>query len=163
MPKIFKKILCPVAFDENSGGAIDFARQLADSHLSTLYLLHVLSVPTVETVVLEPHPILNEGIAARELEKLAKHHLPVDLQREVVLRSGDPASLIVKVAEELQADLIVMPTHGRQGIMQMMLGSVAERIVREAKPPVLTMKPSRHSSAAGISRSVSISVRTKDA
>jgi hypothetical protein len=72
MPKIFEKILCPVAFDQNSSVAIEFAHELADPSMSIVYLLHVLSVPTVDTVVLEPHPIMTEGIAERELEKLAQ-------------------------------------------------------------------------------------------
>jgi universal stress protein A len=142
MPKIFQKILCPIAFDQNSGVAIQFAEELTHPRMSILYLLHVLSAPTVNTVVLEPHPILTEGIAERELQKLAREHLPSNFAYQIVLRSGDPASLIVAVAEELQADLIVMPTHGRQGIMHTILGSVAERVIREAKTPVLTVRAS---------------------
>ena len=145
MPKIFQKILCPIAFDQNSGAAIKFAQELADPRMSILYLLHVLTDPTVDTVVLEPHPILTEGIAQRELQTLAKQHLPSNLAYQIVLRTGEPASLIVAVAEELQADLIVMPTHGRQGIMHMIIGSVAERVIREAKTPVLTVGRSHHS------------------
>jgi nucleotide-binding universal stress UspA family protein len=144
MPRIFQKILCPIAFDQNSGAAIEFAQDLADPRMSILYLLHVVSAPTVDTIVLEPHPILTEGIAQRELQNLANQHLPSNFAYQIVLRTGDPASLIVAVAEELQADLIVIPTHGRQGIMHMIIGSVAERVIREAKTPVLTLRPSHH-------------------
>ena len=140
MPKIFQKILCPIAFDQNSGAAIQFAQELTHPRMSMVYLLHVLSAPTANTVVLEPHPILTEGIAERELQKLATKHLPSNFAYEIVLRKGDPASLIVAVAEELQADLIVMPTQGHQGMMRMILGSVAERVIREAKTPVLTVR-----------------------
>jgi nucleotide-binding universal stress UspA family protein len=142
MPKIFQKILCPIAFDQNSGAAIQFAQELAHQRMSILYLLHVVSGPTLDTVALEPHPILTEGIAERELQKLASEHLPSDFAYQIVLRTGDPASLIVAVAAELQADLIVMPTHGRQGIMHMIIGSVAERVIRETRTPVLTVRPS---------------------
>jgi nucleotide-binding universal stress UspA family protein len=93
-------------------------------------------------VVLEPHPILTEGIAEREPQKLASVHLPSNFAYQIVLRDGDPASSIVAVAEELQADLIVMPTHGRQGIMHMIIGSIAERVIRKAKIPVLTVRAS---------------------
>jgi nucleotide-binding universal stress UspA family protein len=89
----------------------------------------------VDRVVLEPHPIITEGVAERELEKVALQHLPSSFPYQMVLRTGDPASLIVTVAVELCADLIVMPTHGREGIMHMIVGSVAERVVREAKIP----------------------------
>jgi nucleotide-binding universal stress UspA family protein len=135
MSKNFKKILCPIAFDRNSSAVINFAYELAEPDISTLYLLHVLSAPTVETIVLEPHPILTEGIASRELEKLAHQHLPSNFSYQIILRAGDPASLIVSVAAELQSDLIVMPTHGRRGIAHTILGSVAERVVREGKTP----------------------------
>jgi nucleotide-binding universal stress UspA family protein len=144
MPKIFQKILCPIGFDQNSVAAITFAQQLADPRISILYLLHVLSDPAVDTVVLHPHPILTEGNAERELQNLAKKHLLSNFAYQIVLRTGDPASLIVTVADELQADLIVMPTHGRQGIMHMIIGSVAERVIREARIPVLTLRPSHH-------------------
>lgn len=140
MPKIFEKILCPVAFDRNSDGAIEFAYDLAHPNMSTLYLLHVVSEPTMEGIMLEPNPILTEGIASRELEKLARQHLPSNVPYRIVVRTGDPATLIVAVAEEIAADLIVMPTHGHRGIVHKFMGSVAERVVREAKLPVLTMR-----------------------
>jgi hypothetical protein len=59
MPKIFEKILCPVAFDRNSDGAIEFAYDLAHPNMSTLYLLHVVSAPTMELIMLEPNPDLD--------------------------------------------------------------------------------------------------------
>jgi universal stress protein A len=139
--KIFDKILCPVAFDRNSTAAIRFACELADPDISTLYLLHVVSAPTIETVIVEPHPIVTEAIAGRELEKIAKQHLRSNFSYRIVLRSGDPATMIVSVAEELPADLIVMPTHGNRGVVGLIIGSVAERVVREAKRPVLTIQP----------------------
>jgi nucleotide-binding universal stress UspA family protein len=140
MPKIFEKILCPVAFDRNSDAAIEFAYELAHPNMSTLYLLHVVSAPTMELIMLEPNPILTEGIASRELEKLAQQHLPSDVPYRIVIRTGDPATLIVAVVDEIAADLIVVPTHGHHGIVHMMMGSVAERVVREAKRPVLTIR-----------------------
>jgi universal stress protein A len=140
MPKIFEKILCPVAFDRNSDAAIEFAYELANPNMSTLYLLHVVSVPTMEAIVLEPNPVLTEGIAGRELEKLAQQHVRSRLPYRILVRTGDPATLIVAVAEEIAADLIVMPTHGHRGIAHMLMGSVAERVVREAKRPVLTIR-----------------------
>ena len=162
MAKIFDKILCPVAFDRNSAAAIRFACELAEPNTSTLYLLHVVSAPTIETVASEPHPILTEAIAGRELEKIAREHLPSDFPYRIVLRSGDPASLIVAVAEELPADLIVIPTHGNRGVMGLLIGSVAERVVREAKRPVLTIQPGGRHSVTATSKAVAIPVRVRD-
>jgi nucleotide-binding universal stress UspA family protein len=164
MAKIFDKILCPVAFDRNSPAAIRFACELCEPETTTLYLLHVVSAPTIEAVVvLEPHPILTEAIAGRELEKIAQEHLPSNFPYRVVLRSGDPASLIVAVAEELPADLIVMPTHGNRGVMGMIIGSVAERVVREAKRPVLTIQPGGRVSVTASSEPVTVPIRVRSA
>lgn len=141
MPKEFHKILCPIGFDRNSVAVLKFAHELADPDGSTLYLLHVVSVPRMGQIMLEPNPILSEGIAERELEKFAQQHLTSGASYRIMMRSGDPASMIVSVAEELNVDLVVMPTHGIEGIERMILGSVAERVVREATRPVLTIRP----------------------
>ncbi len=162
MAKTFDKILCPVAFDRNSAAALRFACELAEPETSTLYLLHVVSAPTIEAIVTEPHPILTEAIAGRELEKIAQQHLPPNVPYRIVIRSGDPASLIVVVAEELPADLIVMPTHGNRGVLGLIIGSVAERVVREAKRPVLTIQPGGHASATTTMKPVTIPVRVKN-
>ena len=137
MPKIFNKILCPVAFDRNSVAALQFAYELIDPDKSTLYLLHVVSAPTIEPVMLEPNPVLSEGIAERELEKLVQQHLTSGATCQMMARRGDPTTVILAVAEELKVDLIVMPTHGHKGIERTVLGSVAERVVRGAGRPVL--------------------------
>jgi universal stress protein A len=139
MPKIFRKILCPIGFDQNSLAALKFAHELADTDRSTLYLLHVVSVPRLEPTMLEPHPVLSEGIAERELGKLVQEHVASGTTCRIMVRRGDPASAIVTVAEELDVDLIVMPTHGRKGLEHSIMGSVAERVVREARWPVLTI------------------------
>lgn len=96
--------------------------------------------------MLEPNPVLSEGIAERELEKLVRQHLTSSASYQIITRRGDPALGIVTVADELSVDLIVMPTHGEKGIERMILGSVAERVVREAKRPVLTIRLSSHAS-----------------
>jgi len=148
MPKIFHKILCPIGFDSNSVAALKFAHELADPDESTLYLLHVVSVPRIEPIMLGPNPVLSEGIAERELERLVRQHLTVSTSYQIIARRGDPAPVIVTVADELKVDLIVMPTHGGQGIERMILGSVAERVVREARRPVLTIRLGSHASAS---------------
>jgi len=139
VPKIFYKILCPIGFDSNSAAALKFSYELADPDESTLYLLHVVSVPIMEPIMLEPNPVLSEGIAERELEKLVQQHLTSSGSCRIMSRRGDPASVIL-TAEELKVDLIVMPTHGHKGIERMILGSVAERVAREARRPVLTIR-----------------------
>ena len=88
--------------------------------------------------MLEPNPVLSEGIAERELEKLVQQHLTSGASYRIVTRRGDPAPVIVAVADELNVDLIVMPTHGDKAIEHMILGSVAERVVpakHRCRPP----------------------------
>jgi nucleotide-binding universal stress UspA family protein len=98
--------------------------------------------------MLEPNPILSEGIAERELERLVQQHLTSRASCRIMTRRGDPAAVIVTVAEELNVDLIVMPTHGHKGIERMILGSVAERVAREAERPVLTLRLSSGASGS---------------
>ncbi len=64
-----------------------------------------------------------------------------DVEHETVLRIGNPAEEIIKAEHDYGADLVVMATHGRTGVAHLVLGSVAERVVRESTCPVLTIRP----------------------
>ena len=68
----------------------------------------------------------------------------------IIVRHGHPAATIVGAAHDLKADLIVMSTHGRTGVRHVMLGSVAEKVVRHAPCPVLTMKPEEFREMLGV-------------
>src|SRR5262249_11699494 len=139
--KVFHKIICPVAFDHASSSAVELASELADPHRSAVYLLHVVSTSSMETILREPYPIITEEIARRELEAVARRHLASKVRHHLVVRTGDPAAMIVAVAEELGADLIVMATHSGRDLSRLVFGSVAERVIKEAKQPVLTIRP----------------------
>lgn len=142
MAKVFKKIMCPVDFDQASAEAVDFACELAESHLSTVYLLHVVSTPRIDHVLLEPpHPIITEAVARRELEKVARKHLESKVPHQLVVRRGDPAAMIVAAAEELEVDLIVMATHSGRDLTRLIFGSVAEGVIHETRRPVLNIRP----------------------
>ncbi len=143
MPKFFKKILCPVDFDENSMAALDYTCRLAVDNDAALYVLHAIFIPvTSPGLPLEQYPPVSEGPARKQLENVARDHLFGKVRYEILTRSGKPADVIIKLAEEIDADLIVMATHGRTGITRLFLGSVAEQVVRESERPVLTMRPS---------------------
>ena len=88
MPKIFNKILCPIGFDRNSAAALKFAHELADPDKSTLYLLHVVSAPSIEPTMLEPNPVLSEGIAERELERFVQQHMTSSAPCRIMTRRG---------------------------------------------------------------------------
>jgi universal stress protein A len=143
MVQLFKKILCPVDFDSNSMKALDFAISVARQNRSFIYLLHVVRPPLGEAgispLALEPY-LAWEQSARERLEEIATEKLRGKVPYELLVRSGEPAGRILKAESELDIDLIVMATRGRTGIRRLVLGSVAERIVREARKPVLTVR-----------------------
>jgi nucleotide-binding universal stress UspA family protein len=148
-----RKILCPVDFDPSSILALRHAAALARESNGKLYMLHVVPTPPGPEVSLDFNKL--EGRARTRLERLARTKVGADADWEVHVRSGPPALEVVRAAEGLGADLIVMTTHGRKGLRHLVLGSVAERVVREAPCPVLTMRPkvaARAARAAGVKR-----------
>ncbi len=135
---LFKKILCPLDFDQNSLLALQVATELARERKATLDLLHVVSIPSGPEVAL---PFAKMEKAARtRLERLAGQKIGSKVSHRVDVSMGDPAAEIIHTAKKLDTDLIVMATHGRKGLRHLVLGSVAERVVREAPCPVLAIK-----------------------
>jgi universal stress protein A len=141
MAGYFKKILCPVDFEANSIAALKYARDLAKNDDATLYVLHAFFVPvTSPGFPLEPRSVSQEP-SRIELENIAQEHLKGRVRYELIVRKGKPAEVINSAAEELNVDLVVLATHGRTGVTRLVLGSVAEQVVRTSKKPVLTLRP----------------------
>ncbi len=145
MPFPYGKILCPVALDASSTDALAHAASLALNSGATLYLLHVLQINplTAQGAV--------EGFAGQDFYKaqmdaararLAEcaQTIPAQVKRELAVEMGEPGSLIIAVQQRLGIDLVVMATHGRRGLKHLVLGSVAEQVVRESAVPVLTVR-----------------------
>ena len=138
MPQ-FKKILCPVDFDQNSLQALRLASELAQERKATLYLLHVIAMPPGPEVAL---PFGKMDAAARtRLEKLARQKVNGKVPCQVEVAMGDPGAEIIQAARRLRANLLVMATHGRKGLRHLVLGSVAEHVIRQAPCPVLAVRP----------------------
>lgn len=145
----FRRILVPMDFSGLSRQAFICAVPLARQHRSRINLIHVVQPP----VVLPPFPApglvmpVNTarlvGAAKRRLDKLAARFLPLELRGQTVVREGNPALGVVSAARTLKADLIVLSTTGRSGLSRALLGSTAERIVRHAHCPVLTVRRRR--------------------
>ncbi len=136
-----KKILCPVDFDPNSIAALNFGWRLAWEYRAAISLLHVVRLPFEPSEVpVEPTTPEWEQDARAQLVKLAADNLGAKAKCKLLVRSGDPAGAILEVEKELRPDLIVMATHGRTGLSHLVLGSVAERTVRESTVPVLTVR-----------------------
>jgi len=142
-----RSILAPADFSAHSERAVRYACGLAERLGAELHLLHVLS----EILPAGPDPLLMPVMPPEyyeENEERAKETLGRLLQpdwgspRSVVtaVRWGSPVEGIVVHAAELKVDMIVIATHGRTGLSHVLLGSVAERIVREAPCPVLTIR-----------------------
>jgi nucleotide-binding universal stress UspA family protein len=135
-------ILVPTDFSACSEQALDYALELAGKVDAKVHLLTVIGVPTYGV------PELGVGITAAKMDSLiedSQHALgQVALSRkgvaETLVRAGDARDVILHTAEEVQADLIVMGTHGRRGISRALLGSVTEMIVRTSPIPVLTVR-----------------------
>lgn len=134
-----KQVLVAVDFDEMSNVALNYARSLARTFGARLHVLHVMENPFMRPMANDPHAI-EAGITRRLLDTLTDEDRTV-LHAVPVLRTSDaPAEEIVKYAQAEQIDLIVLGTHGRPGVAHFLMGSVAEKVVRTAPCPVLTLR-----------------------
>ena len=144
MAAIFSKILCPIDFERDSLDALEFACRLAKQNSAPVCLLTVIGIPPPAATALPPVPIFPdpefEAETRRRLEAIAQENL-ADVPHEVYVASGNAAPEILNLAAEQKIDLIVMGTHGRTGVKHFLIGSVAERVVRESPVPVLTIHP----------------------
>jgi len=145
MNNVFPKILVPTDFSDNSEKALEYAVHLSENCGSSVVLLHVIQ--TLASYPLFVSGIVTEADLRREMEKEAEDRLKAMAQHKgnekvkivTRLRFGDPHEEILAGAREEQASLIVMGTHGRTGFSRALIGSVAERVVRSAAFPVLTV------------------------
>lgn len=135
----FRVILSPVDFDENSLAALNLARQMAMDHSAIIHVLHVVPSVLAPDEASAAYTSREHEIEAR-LQQIARERL-TGLQHQIHAPVGDTAKIIVQMAQDLHADLVVIATHGRTGLQHLFLGSVAERVVRESPCPVLTMRP----------------------
>ena len=134
-------LLVPIDFGDVSAAAIALAKDLAAALRADIALVHAchgISVPYSELPpeLVERQLTGAEAGAARALEALAAR---TGADR-TVLRHGEPADVVLEVAAEIGATMIVMGTHGRRGLPRLVLGSVAERVVRESPVPVVTVR-----------------------
>jgi universal stress protein A len=146
-----RRILAPTDFSDFSKQALKSALELAQTFDAKLLLLHVLELPSYPIEGLVPSSL--GANLLDDLERQASRDLAgvlpeaegggVDVGRRVII--GTPHRKIIEAAEEEKSDLIVMATHGRTGLSHLVLGSVAERVVRTATCPVLTIRPASHS------------------
>ncbi len=140
-----KKIVCPTDFSETSGKAVEYALFLAKAHQAELILLHVVDhlqgFDHYEILALTPMEI------AKKMDKRATESLDELVNRikgsvavDKAVQHGKTSVEICEAAKAAQADLIVIGSHGRTGLTHVLIGSVAETVVRHADCPVLVVR-----------------------
>ncbi len=146
-----KKILVASDFSKPSDIALKYGKGLAEAFGASLHVLHVMEDVVAHAWAAEVYVASLPGLH-EEMEKAARERLGQVLtaderekfRAEVVLRTGTAFVEIIGYAKSENADLIILGTHGRGAIAHMMLGSVAEKVVRKAPCPVLTVRESQH-------------------
>ena len=141
----WKRICCGIDFSAHSRLAMDQAAELARMYEADLVLVHVHETPSPGSggVLLSPPELFTKlhGDAARELEAWRRQaEFLADRPVRSILLSGDSAAEILRFARDELAQLIVVGTHGRTGLKHLVLGSVAERVLRHADCPVLVVR-----------------------
>ena len=147
-----KKILCPTDFSENSEHAMKYALTLATLSQAKLLLFHVVEPLTYPQSTEFFEPVLDEVDLTMKMEAAFQKQLEdqvAALKDEYPkisgkLVTGNTFLEIIQTARDEGVDIIVMGTHGRTGLAHVLIGSVAERVVREAPCPVLTVKHPEH-------------------
>ncbi len=138
-----RRILCPVDFSDASRNAVRYAHEFAKGMGSTLVLLNVVEPRPMAVDMSLSYVPLEEDLekAAREdLDEIitAEREKGVEVQAEVQI--GTPAEVILEKAAELGVNLVILGSHGKTGLSRLLMGSVAESVVRKAKCPVLIVK-----------------------
>ncbi|MDP9148575.1 MAG: universal stress protein [Myxococcota bacterium] len=141
-----ERILVPHDFSETAEYALRYALLLAEKFGARIIVLHTYEIPSYsypEAFVTSVESTVHIEEAARKaLEAVVARAQRPDLQIDMMLRRGTAWTEIGSAAQETKADLIAMGTHGRRGVARALLGSVAEKVVRTAPCPVLTVHPS---------------------
>jgi nucleotide-binding universal stress UspA family protein len=144
------KILFPTDFSEFSNNALKYAISFAREYKAKLIVLHVIeNIYPYSGFSETAFPIVElytdvEKYASKEMESLISNNVPKDLPVEQIITRGTPFLEIVNSAREKEVDLIVIATHGRTGLEHVFFGSTAEKVVRKAPCPVLTIRNPEH-------------------
>ena len=144
--KRFEKILLATDFSDYSEVACEYALSLARTFNSSILVLHVINEPVDLRGFYVPHISFEqlekeiETSADQMLERFCREHLQESSSYRTMTVSGVPYEEIIRVATEQESSLIVIGTHGRTGLDHLIFGSTAERVVRGAPCPVMTIR-----------------------
>jgi len=146
-----RQVMVPTDFSEASECALKYGRAFAASFGASLHVVHVVEDFVAWSWAADTYvatlPRIREEVEAEAVARLGQLIPPAEaerLQAKVALLAGNPFVEIVRYAREHDIDLIVMGTHGRGPVAHALIGSVAERVVRKAHCPVLTVRHPQH-------------------
>ena len=143
-----QRILVPTDFSEPAQEAFKAAVELAQHFSAQLLMVHIVPpVPVPYQPMVSPAPAFDITTYLQDLVKISKdtlhnyinEHVPQGVPATASVAAGDPAYEILRLAKELEADIIVIATHGRGGWRHFLFGSVAEKVVRQSPCPVLVV------------------------
>ncbi|MBL6955536.1 MAG: universal stress protein [Chlorobium phaeobacteroides] len=138
-----QRILCPVDFSEASRNAVRYAHEFAKGMGSSLVLLNVVEPRPMAVDMSLSYVPLEEDLekAAREdLEEIIKTEREQGVEVEAEVEIGTPSEVIISKSRERDVNLIILGSHGKTGLSRLLMGSVAESVVRKAACPVLIVK-----------------------
>ncbi|MBI5476202.1 MAG: universal stress protein [Ignavibacteriales bacterium] len=141
-----KKILVPIDFSDYSKNALKYAVQFAKQFDAKIYLIYVVEPMiypadfSMGQVAIPSTDIDLHSRAEEELRKLSKDFINGSLQVEILIKTGKPFVEIIETASANDIDLIIIATHGHTGVEHLLFGSTAEKVVRKAPCPVLTLR-----------------------
>jgi nucleotide-binding universal stress UspA family protein len=148
--EMFNKILVPIDFSEYTDDIIKYATEIAQKFGSSIYLIHVIpnmdyftpyeSFMAAENIVTVQKGI--EGEVAKDLEEVGRKITGIKTTN--IIRTGVAFVEIIDYVRSEGIDLVIMGTHGRGGLEHILIGSVAEKVVRKSPCPVLTIRPAKH-------------------
>lgn len=143
---MIKKILVPIDFSDYSKKAlqytVSFAKQF-NSEINLVYVIEPIIYPadlSMGQIVITKADIDYEEKAKEELTELAKTAIGELLSYNIIVKTGKPFMEIIGTAKDIDADLIIISTHGHTGVEHLLFGSTSEKVVRKAPCPVLTLR-----------------------
>ena len=146
MSTAIKRILVPIDFSDYSKSALRYAVEFGKTFNAAIYLVYVVEpqiYPADFTMGQVAVPPMNADIskmAEKELKSLAENEIGENLCQETIIKAGQPFFEINETASEIDADLIIIATHGHTGVEHLLFGSTSEKVVRKAPCPVLTLR-----------------------
>ena len=146
MTKMIHKVMVPIDFSDYSKNALRYAAQFVKQFKAKMFLVYVVEPMiypadfSMGQVAIPSTDIDMQKRGEEELQNLAKNFIDPNIEVETIIKTGKPFVEIIETASEKDIDLIIMATHGHTGVEHLLFGSTAEKVVRKAPCPVMTLR-----------------------